>query len=233
MDFVYTRVSTEEQGQKGWSLAGQADEIRPFCTGSKLEVYNDTSTGSNTRRPGLQEMLRAIRNHKGPFIVHVWRADRLSRSASDFFRILSTIERAGGSLHTINPNLSSADPQERFVMTIMVATAEWELSTIKQRTNMGLTQARKAGHHCGRPGVGFDLHESKLVLSVADQKALKVIADGFKKELSLRAIARALNEAGIPTKRGGKRWYASTVKSVLSTSHEILDLLIKGKKILT
>jgi Recombinase len=35
-----------------------------------------------------------------------------------------------------------------------------------------------------------------------------------KQERSLRTIAESLNADGVPTGRGGKRWYAATVRSV-------------------
>jgi DNA-binding NarL/FixJ family response regulator len=33
--------------------------------------------------------------------------------------------------------------------------------------------------------------------------------------LTLEAIARRLNDEGMPTAQGGKRWYASTVRAVV------------------
>ena len=32
--------------------------------------------------------------------------------------------------------------------------------------------------------------------------------------MTLEAIARRLNDEGVPTAQGGKRWYASTVRAV-------------------
>lgn len=41
------------------------------------------------------------------------------------------------------------------------------------------------------------------------------IAGEYRAGVGLRAIARGLNDGGVPTAGGGVRWYASTVRGVL------------------
>lgn len=222
MNFLYARVSTEEQQTRGWSLQGQESELRSICTG-ELEVYSDTASGSNTKRPGLQALLKRIASERGG-TLYVWRADRLSRSACDFYSIIRRICARGFDLYFANPGLSWNDSSGRLVIGIQVCVAEYELSILKERTNLGLRQARAAGKHCGSAGFGFQHSEGHLILSIEEQKALAIIYRAIREGTSLRAIARMLNDQGVPTKKGGKKWYASTVRSVIQTTRNLLQI---------
>ena len=49
-------------------------------------------------------------------------------------------------------------------------------------------------------------------------KVVRRIETMRKKGVSIRGIADALNEAGLPTAHRGARWHASTVRKVLGAS---------------
>jgi len=49
-------------------------------------------------------------------------------------------------------------------------------------------------------------------------KVVRRIETMREKGVSIRGIADALNEAGVPTAHGGARWHASTVQKVLGAS---------------
>ena len=49
-------------------------------------------------------------------------------------------------------------------------------------------------------------------------KVIKRIEGMRKKGVSIRGIAEALNEAGVPTAHGGARWHPSAVQKVLGGS---------------
>jgi len=231
MNFLYCRVSTAEQAEKGWSLEGQEQELRTICNAGSISVYTDIATGSNTRRPGLQQMLAAASACGEGGTLYVWRPDRLSRCQPDFWRIFKRLERAGFDLHFYNPNQSMSDPNGRMVISIMLAVAEFELSTLKIRTKMGLETARARGVHTGSPGFGFEIQDGKLHLSNADRKGLRIIHSLRRQGHSYRSIANALNEEGIPRKKKGCQWWASTVRSIVQTSNDVvetIDQLLKG-----
>jgi DNA invertase Pin-like site-specific DNA recombinase len=82
--------------------------------------------------------------------------------------------------------------------------SQFERRLIGQRTKDALAVKRAQGVRLGRP-------------PVMPAKVVKRIEEMRRKGVSIRGIAQALNEAGVPTAHGGARWHASTVQKVLGT----------------
>jgi Recombinase len=76
------------------------------------------------------------------------------------------------------------------------------------RTRAALRVKRAQGVQLGRPGqVGSRLR--KRIRRMREQ------FDDRGRPRSLASIAAALNAEGVPTARGGARWYSSTVRAIL------------------
>jgi DNA invertase Pin-like site-specific DNA recombinase len=118
------------------------------------------------------------------------------RTAADslgaLVRLLGWLEQAGGSLIALDLGLDTLDGSVRDANALLRVIDSWE---------------RDRGPHRpprGRPGLGH-----------ADPDLAERIAALRARGLSLQAVARELNEAGIPTPRGGREWRASSVQSAL------------------
>ena len=84
---------------------------------------------------------------------------------------------------------------------VMAGAARWERRIISERTRDALKSRRRAGVKLGRPA------------SVSPQ-VVALIVEKRKHGASYNAIAQALNQAGVPTPRTGREWYASTVRAI-------------------
>jgi Recombinase len=70
--------------------------------------------------------------------------------------------------------------------------------------------------HCARTRTPPDgTVTGELVTSGAERKTVDLISELRSNGLTLRSIADQLNRDHIRTKRGGVKWYASTVRHVL------------------
>ncbi len=102
---IYTRKSSEEGLDQDFnSLDAQREACEAYITSQKSEGwtplrarYDDGGwSGGNMERPGLKSLLADIEAGKIDVVV-VYKVDRLSRSLSDFARMVELFDRRGVS----------------------------------------------------------------------------------------------------------------------------------------
>ncbi len=92
-----------------------------------------------------------------------------------------------------------------------------------------INKARKGGYAGGGVAYGYQAKEKELSLDSEQSGTVKTIFSLKRKRMSMRAIAKYLNDNGITTARG-KKWYASTVKYILENPIYKGKLQYKGIK---
>jgi DNA invertase Pin-like site-specific DNA recombinase/peptidoglycan hydrolase-like protein with peptidoglycan-binding domain len=153
-------------------------------------------------RPGLTYALERVSNGEA-FCLVVSQLRRLSPSAADLGRILESIARNGGRLVALDVDVDTAAPAGRKAANVLISVGAWERERVGQRTRKGLEAARARGQRIGRPAVD-DVPELK-------ERIAALRANG----MTLQAIADRLNEEGVPTLRGGKKWRPSSVQAAV------------------
>jgi DNA invertase Pin-like site-specific DNA recombinase len=140
----YARISTDDGRQ---TTLRQLDELRAAgCT----EVVEEHASGAERARPVLNRLLRDI---PPGITVCVVKLDRLARPTKDLLDIVDTIERAGAHLRVLGDPIDTSTPVGRFFLTLLGAFAEFELSTIRERTRSGLRAAKARGRVGGNPAL--------------------------------------------------------------------------------
>jgi DNA invertase Pin-like site-specific DNA recombinase len=215
----YARVSTEEQGDNGASLEAQEHAIRQECErrGWRLVgMYQDIASGKTTaRRPGLHAALERLETRGGarkPEAVVVSRLDRLTRSVADGGRLFERAKARGWGIVALDLGVDTTTPAGELVANVMVAVGQWERRVIAERTREALAQRKREGVRLGRPRATEQTArpEERARLERALPRLRELRAQG----LSLRKIAAAMNEEGIPGVQGG-RWHDRTVRLTL------------------
>lgn len=144
---TYHRVSTLDQDPElARAELRRGAELRGLHV---VEAIEETGSGANNDRPGLQRALKAA---KGRTLL-VWKLDRFGRSALD---VLSNLRRhvdAGGRFVAVTQGLDvrQGDAMSGLILAVLAAVAEFERSLIVERTRLGLERAKAAGRYPGRP----------------------------------------------------------------------------------
>ncbi len=128
--------------------------------------------------------------------------DRVSRSVADFATLVCRANTKGWALVVLDIGLDLTTPMGKFTANVLCAAAELERDMISQRTRDGLAAAKAKGVKIGSPRVLPD--------DVAER-----ITELRQGGATLTAIADRLNGEGVPTARGGDRWWPSSVRAVL------------------
>lgn len=221
---LYLRVSTELQADEGYSLADQDNRLRAYCTSQgwtvcEQHIYTDAISGKSTDRPEYQRMLVAIEAGEVRRLV-VTKLDRVSRNTKDFLSLLDYCDEHGCSIVSIAENFDTSTDIGRAVVTILMTFAELERKQIAARVTSGRKQkATQGGWNGGRVPFGYNHVDGDGFAINTDEAAIvRRIFSEFNAPYNrsgLQDIAKGLNGDELPTQRGGK-WYASTVRYILS-----------------
>lgn len=110
-------------------------------------VFEETSSGGRWDRPKLLEMIGQLRDGD---VVVVWKLDRLSRSLKDMLHIMERIEAAGAGFRSLTEAIDTTTAAGRMMMQMVGSFTEFERAMIRERTSVGLAQARLEGRIGGR-----------------------------------------------------------------------------------
>ena len=174
-----------------------------------VKEYVEVESGKRADRPALGEAIKACRLYAAKLVIA--KLDRLSRDA----HFLLGLEKAG--VDFVAADMPNAN---RLTVGIMAMVAEEERRMISARTKAALQAAKargtKLGGHRGVvPTAEARALARNAVESRADARAAEIAPTIAELQAagitSLRRIAAALNEQGIPTARGAGRWTATQV----------------------
>ncbi|MGY1719291.1 recombinase family protein [Blastococcus sp. SYSU DS0552] len=203
---AYTRVSTREQADTGHGIDAQRAELRRQAElrGWEIVTWAEDlgSSGKDMRRDQLTRAVKLVESGEADALVAT-KIDRVSRSVADFAALVCRANTKGWALVVLDIGLDLTTPMGKFTANVLCAAAELERDMISQRTRDGLAAARAKGVRIGGPRVLPD--------DVADR-----ITELRQGGATLTAIADRLNGEGVPTAKGGDRWWPSSVRAILN-----------------
>lgn len=215
---AYYRVSTIKQGRSGLGLDAQRSAVNAYLNGGSWSLIGQaTEVESGKRadnRPQLQEALRLCRATGATLIVA--KLDRLSRDAA----FLLQLQNSG--VEFVAADMPGAT---KFTVGIMALVAQQEREAISTRTKVALAAAKERGVRLGGlrghtlPSHAAAAASASIRALNANQRARDVHVTIQQIDsagvLSLRDLAKALNERGLTAPRGGQ-WTAAQVRRVKS-----------------
>lgn len=218
---IYARVSTDEQAERGFSLAEQLRLCRQraaeLANGQPLSVaeFTDDASGELLERPGLQAALALCRTGQVDRFICL-DPDRLARKLVHQLLVADLIERSGARLEFLDHHYAET-PEGRLFFHLRGAIAEFEKAKILERTLRGRRAKVEAG---GLPHwialYGYRHERGAAKGKVPAREALRVDPEEaawvrrifewlVHERLTPRQIAQRLNDLGVPGRHGG-RW---------------------------
>ena len=215
---AYFRVSTDRQGRSGLGLEAQRASVDTYLNGGNWKLLGDfteVESGRRKDRPQLLAALELCRRQKATLVIA--KLDRLARNVAFISALLES------KVKFVAVDMPEAD--NTFLQMVAVF-AEWEARKISERTKAALAAAKSRGKKLGwsmpsrrhqqRPAAqrGAKTNQARAVQFAAN---VLPVVDSIKRAgiVSRHGIAKALNDRGISTARGG-RWYATSVRNVES-----------------
>lgn len=205
----YSRVSTDEQAQQGYSLDYQEQTIAKYC---ELKGYNITDSfkedcsAKDFNRPEWLKLLQIIKsksknpNTKISSIIFL-RPDRFSRNL-----LLSLIEKEklgvlGCMVEFVEGNVDTTSPESLIIEAINYALPQVENEKLSLRTKEGSYRCRLSGGWTGSPLRGYKCTRLDKYPTMEFSEKAPIIKESFEKMASglysADEIRRWVNSKGI------------------------------------
>jgi DNA invertase Pin-like site-specific DNA recombinase len=151
-------------------------------------------------RPALQRLLRDVETGVIDVIV-VYKVDRLSRSLTDFARIVELFERHNVSFVSVTQQFNTTTSMGRLTLNVLLSFAQFEREVIGERIRDKFAASRRKGMWMGgTPPLGYDVRDRKLAVNETEAELVRLIFKRFLRVGSVTKLAQELRRAGHTTK---------------------------------
>jgi DNA invertase Pin-like site-specific DNA recombinase len=221
---VYTRKSSEEGLEQEYnSLEAQRDAAMAFVASQRHEGwiaiednYDDGGfSGGNTNRPALKRLLEDVEDGKIDVVV-VYKIDRLSRSLSDFAKMVDLFDQHGVTFVSVTQQFNTTTSMGRLTLNILLSFAQFEREVTGERIRDKVAASKAKGMWMGGvPPLGYDVVERKLVINEPEANVVRDIFARYAEHGSAAQLVRELQIEGHTTKswvtQGGRQREGKTI----------------------
>src|ERR1700674_3933157 len=206
---VYTRKSSEEGLEQDFnSLQAQREACEAFIKSQAGEswrlvktAYNDGGlSGGPMERPALQGLLSDI--NQGLFHVVVgYKVDRLTRSLSDFAKMVEVFDARGVSFVAVTQQFNTTTSMGRLTLNVLLSFAQFEREVTGERIRDKIAASKRKGMWMGGvPPLGYDVRDRRLVVNRPEAVTVKHIYERYLELGSVRLLKGDLERRKIVSK---------------------------------
>ncbi len=168
--------------------------------------YDDGGfSGGTLERPALQRLIDDIEAGQVDIIV-IYKVDRLSRSLTDFVRLMDVLNRYGASFVSVTQTFDTSDSMGRLILNILLTFAQFERELASERIRDRCAARRKRGLFAGgMPPIGYLVKKSGRL--VPDPERAAHVAALFRDYVTLSAnqLGQRLEAQGFRTRSFASR----------------------------
>src|SRR5258708_3441040 len=193
---VYTRKSSEEGLEQAFnSLDAQREACEAFILSQRHEGwkllpahYDDGGfSGGALGRPALTRMMVEIDAGKIDVVV-VYKVDRLTRSLSDFARIVERFDAQGLSFVSVTQQFNTTSSMGRLTLNVLLSFAQFEREVTGERIRDKIAASKRKGMWMGgQVPLGYALQDRKLVINHDEAARVQHI---YQRYMALGGVAK-------------------------------------------
>ena len=206
---VYTRKSTEDGLEQEFnSLDAQYEACAAYALSQKHEGwhllperYDDGGySGGNMERPGLKRLLEDVADGRVDIIL-VYKIDRLTRSLSDFAKIVDVLDTAKASFVSITQAFNTTTSMGRLTLNMLLSFAQFEREVTGERIRDKIAASKRKGLWMGGPlPLGYDVKDRRLVINETEAVLVRHIYARYLELGTVVELVDDLNAKGYKTK---------------------------------
>ncbi|WP_375458343.1 recombinase family protein [uncultured Enterovirga sp.] len=193
---IYTRVSTEHGLEQEFnSLDNQREAAEAYVKSQAHEGwrclpgrYDDGGfSGGSMERPALQRLLAEIAARRVDVVV-VYKVDRLTRSLSDFAKLVELFDAQGVSFVSVTQSFNTTSSMGRLTLNVLLSFAQFEREVTGERIRDKIAASKKKGIWMGGV-VPLGYRASDRALHVVEEHAA-LIREVYDRYLALGSVTR-------------------------------------------
>ena len=207
---IYTRKSSEEGLEQDFnSLQAQREACEAYIASQKHEGWIVLSTcyddggvsGATLERPALQRLLADVEAGRIDTIV-VYKVDRLTRTLSDFSRLVEIFDRKDVSFVSVTQQFNTTTSMGRLTLNVLLSFAQFEREVTGERIRDKIAASKRKGMWMGgNPPLGYDVKDKKLIVNKAEAETVRSIFRQYREIESVRELRDRLAAEGVTSKR--------------------------------
>jgi site-specific DNA recombinase len=221
---LYARVSSDHQAEEG-TIASQVEALRQraqadgWTVDPDLHFLDEVFSGSTLLRPQL-ERLRDQAAAGAVDRLYVLAPDRLARNFPLQYLLLEELQAAGVEVVFLNRPLGQT-PEDDLLLQVQGVIAEYERAKIMERARRGKQYAARQGRVSVLSQAPFGYRyvskaegggEARFEVVLEEARVVREVFRWVAQErLSLRGVCDRLQDQGIATRTGKRRWDASAI----------------------
>jgi site-specific DNA recombinase len=171
--------------------------------------YDDGGiSGGHLERPALQRLMQAVDDKRVDQIV-VYKIDRLTRSSSDFAKLVDRLDAAEASFVSVTQSFNTATSMGRLTLNVLLSFAQFEREVTAERIRDKIAASKRKGLWMGGTApIGYLPDGRTLKIEDNEVETIRVLYElylehGNVREVAERACALALRSR-IRERAGGK-----------------------------
>ena len=207
---VYTRKSHEEGLDQSFnSLDAQSEACRAYILsqaglGWRLRDvrYDDAGiSGGHMDRPGLQALLGDIEAGLIDVVV-VYKVDRLTRSLSDFSRLVEAFDAHEVSFVSVTQTFNTTTSMGRLTLNVLLSFAQFEREVTAERIRDKIAASEAKGMWMGGlVPLGYRAENRQLIVEEYEVETVRLIFSLYRTLGNVRQVKQELDARHIVTKR--------------------------------
>jgi len=212
---LYIRVSTDEQAEKGHSLAHQDDSLRKYCAMHNIEVvafFKEDYSAKTFDRPQFTKLLEFQRKNRGMADLLLFlKWDRFSRNAPEAYGMIAKLHKLGLEPQAIEQPLNMEIPEQKFLLALYLTAPEVENDRRSLNILAGVRKAMKEGRYMGSAPYGYKHGRTENNKpTIVPSKEKKMVLQSFEMMATglyqIEELRRMLHKKGMPLGRT-RFWY--------------------------
>jgi site-specific DNA recombinase len=207
---IYTRKSSDDGLEQEFnSLDAQREACAAFVASQKQEgwvlladTYDDGGlSGGSLERPALKRILEQVRDGRIHQII-VYKIDRLTRSLSDFAKIVDILDAAGASFVSVTQSFNTATSMGRLTLNMLLSFAQFEREVTAERIRDKIAASKRKGLWMGGTvPIGYDPDGRTLKINESEAVTIRTLFGLYEQHGSIRVVKEEADRLGLRTRR--------------------------------